>query len=250
MFYFLLFITSLFSVDLSTHEKSLYSAHGEDGLIARIFELLEPQSRYCVEIGAGDGITKSNTYLLRLQDWHCSLFDRTNELTEFKLYKEFINANNINEIFQKYLIPQQIDLLCIDNFNEFYIWHALDPKYQPRVVIIKYNASLLLEDKVAKYCPFYCGDGTNYFGASIKALYHLGRKKGYSLIYAESIGMNLFFIRDDVLKEKNLQFKNANDVEKLFRYPAYANGPHGGYKQDPKNREYFPSWQFLASQPD
>lgn len=244
LFVFFIFFSSLAAeeIDLTTYEKFLYSSHGEDGIIARIFELIHPTSRYCVDIGAGDGITGSNTYLLRLQGWNCSLFDRINEILAFKLYKEFITADNVNETFKKYRIPPNLDLLCIDNYNEFYIWNILDEKYRPAVVLIKYNASLLAyEDKVAKYRPFYCGDGTNYFGASIIALYNLGRKKGYSLVYAESIGMNLFFIRDDILKEKDLHFKNMNDPEKIYRFPAYANGPHGGFRQDPKNREYYPS---------
>jgi len=233
-------------IDLATYEKFIYSAHGEDGIIARIFELIQPKSRYCVDIGAGDGITGSNTYLLRLQRWNCALFDRKHEVFQHKLYKEFINAENVNTVFKKYRVQPDMDLLTIDNYNEFYIWKDLDEKYKPALVIIKYNGSLLAhDDKVAKYRPFFCGDGTNYWGASITALYHLGRKKGYSLVYAESIGMSLFFIRDDIIQEKNLHFKNMNDPEKIYRFPAYANGPHGGYKQDPKNQPYHSSLEIL-----
>lgn len=233
-------------IDLSGYEKLLYSKHGEDGIIARIFELIGPKYRYCVDIGANDGITSSNTYLLRLQGWNSALFDRTHEKIAFKLYKELITADNVNEIFEKYNVQPNIDFLSIDNFNEFYIWKNLDETYKPRVVLIKYNATHPpTVDCVAKYRPYYFGDGTNYFGASILALYNLGRLKGYSLVYAESIGMNLFFIRDDVLEEKNLHFKNMNDVEKIYRFPAYANGPNGGYRQDPKARAYLTSSEAL-----
>jgi hypothetical protein len=53
---------------------------------------------------------------------------------------------------------------------------------------------LHFEDRVIPYCPTDRWDGTNYFGASIHAYYLLGRKKGYSLVYAENSGTNLFFI--------------------------------------------------------
>ncbi|MBX7066658.1 MAG: hypothetical protein K1X28_05455 [Parachlamydiales bacterium] len=233
-------------IDLSGYEKLLYSKHGEDGIISRIFQFIEPKHKFCLDIGAGDGITSSNTYLLRLQGWNCSLFDRTHEKIPFKLYKEFITAENLNEILKKYNVPTGIDFMSIDHYNEFYIWHSLDEKYRPAVVAIKYNATHGPDqDLVAKYRPFFIGDGTNYFGASILAMYRLGRSKGYSLVYAESIGMTLFFIRDDILEEKKLHFKNMNDVEKIYRFAAYGNGPNGGYRQDPKARAYISSSDVL-----
>jgi len=232
--------------DLSSYEKSLYSFRGEDGIIARIFQLISPSSHYLVEFSAGDGITGSNTYLLRHQGWKCLLLDRTHEMLDFNLFKEFITAENINQIFSQYSVPRNLDLLCIDSYNEFYIWKNLDSQYKPRVVVIKYNGTHLPnEDKVAKYRPYYCGDETNYFGASILAMYNLGRAKGYSLIYAESVGVNLFFIRDDVLQQSGIHFKNVNDVEKIYRYPAYGKGPNGGHRQDLKNRPYVNSTELL-----
>jgi len=234
-------------VDLTAYEKGLYSYRGEDGILARIFQLIPPTSRYVVEFSAGDGITRSNSYLLRLQGWNCLLMDRANEILEYKLYKEFVTADTINQLFSKYRVPETFDLLCIDNYNEFYIWKNLDPKYKPKVVVIKYNATHLPnEDKVAKYRPYYCGDESNYFGASILALYNLGRKKGYTLVYAENVGVNLFFICDDVLKESELQFKDENDVQKLYCYPAYGKGPNGGHREDPKHRPYLTSEELLC----
>lgn len=138
--------------------------------------------------------------------------------------------------------PPDLALLAIDiGYNDFYVWKALDKAYQPDVVLVHYNGSHPPdEDKVVKYHPFFCGGSTNYYGASILALYHLGRSKGYSLIYAEKTGTNLFFIRDDILRAKNLTFKNMNDVEKIYRYPA-----HGIRAQDRTGRPYMTSESLL-----
>jgi hypothetical protein len=72
-------------------------------------------------------------------------------------------------------------------------------------------------------------------------MYQLGRAKGYSLVYAERSGHYLFFIRDEVLREKNLVFKQMNQPQALhknFQLP-------GEIFPDQKQREYISSSQLL-----
>lgn len=234
-------------VDLSRYEKGIFSQNGEDGILAKIFGLIGTESNYCVEFGAGDGVAASNTYFFRTQGWNCLLLDRSFEIPEYNLQKEFISKENINELFYKYEVPFDLDLLSIDiDYNDFYVWMALDPKFEAKVVVIECNGTHLPdEDKVVQYRRLYEWDGTNYFGASIRALYNLGRAKGYSLVYQESTGANLFFIKDTVLQEKNLKFKNMNEVEKIYNGPKYGGGPNGGHPADLKNRKYTSSQEQL-----
>jgi hypothetical protein len=233
-------------IDLSIHESSFYSPNGEDGIFARIFASVKPISRFCVECGAYDGITNSMTYLLRNQGWRGILFDRSYEISSLGLYKEFITCDNVNIIFDKYGVPEIFDLLTLDTgYNDYYIWQAIDARYRPSVVCIAYNAFHLPdEDKIVIPHPYFCGDDTNYFGASILALYNLGLSKGYGLVYAEQSGRHLFFIRQDVLEKNNVSFKNANDVAAIYRHPEYENG-QGGVRQDPKRRKYLSSKEVL-----
>jgi hypothetical protein len=226
-------------IDLSLYEKSLYSQNGEDGVLAKIFQVVLPRSQFCVEFSSYDGVTDSNIHLFRLQGWKSVQFDRQYQIPKLNLYKEFVNTETIDEVFDRHQISADLDLVSIDvGYNDFYLWKALDPKYRPSVVVIAYNASLALEDKVVKYRPFYVGDDTNYYGASLPALYRLGRSKGYSLVYAESSGTNLFFIRDDLLTE-DATFKDRNEVEKLYRPPKEERS------EDFKQRPYFSSEEVL-----
>lgn len=256
-YFFYLFFLSVFSfktlpaenIDLLRYEYKIYSQNGEDGIIHQIFETIGTQTKYYVEFGTENG-SECNTRYLMKRGWTGLLMDGSHRNPKINLHQEYITAENINLLFQKYHVPFDFDLLSIDiDFNDFYVWHALDKAYQPRVVIIEYNATHLPhEDKVIIYDPKGYWDKTNYFGASMLAMYHLGKSKGYSLVYAN--GVNLFFIRDDIideLEEQEVLFKHINDVEALYRPPTYGNGPNGGHYQDPQNRTYLSSKEILQS---
>jgi hypothetical protein len=238
-FLFIFFFLSLFGkeIDLSQYEKSLYSQNGEDGIISQLFQLILPETKSCVELAAYDGIPKSNTHLLRLQGWNCLQIDRQYQIPKENIYKEFITAETVNEIFQKYHVPEKFDLLSIDmGYNDFHIWNSLDLKYNPSVVIIQYNSTHLPdEDKIVKYRPYYLGDSTDYYGASILALYNLGRSKGYNLVYAENSGNHLFFVREDLFLQNEIKFKNLNEVDKLYRPPLCKRS------HDLRSRQYITS---------
>ncbi len=229
-------------IDLNRHEISLYSKNGEDGILAKIVQAIGPIPHYCVDIGASDGRDGSNTYLLRLQGWQGLLLDRRFENPILNLHQEYISAENINSLLSKYEVPLEFGLLSIGiDYNDFYIWKALKGEYRPALVLIQYNGKHSpFEDKIVKYRPFFIGDTTDYFGASLLALFNLGRAKGYSLVYADKSGTHLFFVRDDLIRERVRKgepgFKEMNDPIKLHR-----NVSHTDRTPDPKNRPYISS---------
>ena len=236
-------------IDLSQHERKVFSQNGEDGVIKKIFEVIKTTNKYYVEFGV-ENANECNTRNLRENcGWSGLLMDGGYENKEIGLYQEFITAENINELFQKYKVPQEFDLLSIDiDYNDFYVWKSLDEIYQPRVVIIEYNASHLpTEDKVVKYDPNAVWDETNYFGASIRALYNLGKRKGYSLIYAENQGVNLFFVKTSILSQIEHSFKDTNNIFLIYNSPKYSSDISGGHRPDDKNREYVTSEEILST---
>lgn len=239
-------------IDLSYSEKRVFSQNGEDGVTMAIFDLVGVLSSTYVEFGTESGI-QCNTRVLREQGWTGLLMDGWWEDAGINLKREIITAENIVPLFQKYGVEKEFDLLSIDiDFNDFYVWKEICKEYSPRVVIIEYNASHLPnEDKVIVYDPNGWWDQTNYYGASILSLFRLGRTYGYSLVYAESIGVNLFFIRDDIvasLENEGVTFKNINDVDAIYRYPRYGVGPNGGHKPDLKLRPFASAEDILLSE--
>ncbi len=237
-------------IDLEKFEKHVTCQNGEDGVLEKIASLLTLQSGYYVEFDYNSDIESNTRFLKERYGWHGLLLAKDYENPKINLHREFITAGNIHALLQKYQVPGEFDLLSIDmDYNDFYVWHALSNLYSPKVVVIEYNASHLpQQDRVAIQVPHGGWDGTNYFGASILALYQLGRSAGYSLVYAAHPGVNLFFIRDDIiytLEEEGITFKDLNDVNKIYKAPAYGIGSDGGHRPDPQNRPYLAAKDIL-----
>ena len=240
---FPIFCQTVEEINLELFEQKIYSQNGEDGVLRHIFDVIGTTSKHFVEFGVQDGSECNTRYFREMFGWVGLMMD----LGEENLQHEYIKAENINDLFQKYNVPKEFDLLSIDiDFNDFYIWQALGSNYHPRVVVIEYNATHSPEeDKISIYDPDGNWDGTNYYGASILALHNLAQKLGYSLVYADQRGVNLFFIRNDVLENCPNKFLNVNNVEKLYKPPRYSNGPNNGHPADPRNREYVSSQEIL-----
>ncbi len=223
------FVSANEVIDLSKYEIRRIAQHGEDGILEKLFQLVGATSKYYVEFGAGDGHFCSNVkYLKEKYGWNGLLLDggcsnNTADDLSINLHEEFITAENICELFEKYNVPSEFDLISIDiDRNDFYVWQALSNYYRPRVVVIEFNSGFNFdEDRVIKYSANEPWDGSSYSGSSMLALYNLGRSLGYSLIYQESEGVNLFFVRDDILESVDITFENINNVAKLYHATPY-----------------------------
>ena len=213
-------------IDLSAHENQISSQQGEDGVIATILKEIGVKNRVAVEFGALDGPT-DNTLLLKKTGW--KVYQINGEKLTPNIHKAFITAENINKVFKNLGVPQEFDVLSIDiDYNDYWVWKALT--YRPRLVVIEHNASIPPDEaRVVPYDPKAGWNGTNYFGASLKALEKLGKFKQYSLVYVESMGVNAFFVRNDCLT-RNIKVLTAKEA---YQKPKY--GPNdGGHPQSDK----------------
>jgi hypothetical protein len=54
----------------------------------------------------------------------------------------FITRDNIEGIFNKNDVPENLDLLSVDiDGNDYWIWKAIS-NYKPRVVVVEYNSTI------------------------------------------------------------------------------------------------------------
>lgn len=214
---------------LNRYEKRLYSQNGEDGILEAILTRLGTTNRYFVEFGAGNG-KECNTARLTRDNWTGLLMDICDGTSPagLPIYGAFVTAENVETVFTRHQVPQGFDLLSIDiDGNDYWVWKAIH-SYAPRIVIIEYNASVPPERAMTiAYEPTFRWGGTDYFGASLRALKELGESKGYKLLACDNSGTNAFFVQEDLAAGKF----SPRTISDVYRSPGYSNGQ--GHPPDP-----------------
>ncbi len=217
-------------INIESYKKNVFSQFGQDGLLEKLFEIINPINKFFVEFGSsGNDEGDGNTAYLRRFGFDGLLMNNTEHPyggeipnKKYDLKIETVTAENINELFKKYSIPECFDFLSIDvDGNDYWIWKALSDYYKPSIVCIEINPHIDINKSIVqKYDSNWIWGGNCAFGSSIKAMFNLGMSKNYSLIAC--CGADLIFIRDKSIPE-NIEFKNINYMEKLFDLDPHYN---------------------------
>jgi hypothetical protein len=216
------------------YEFRVYSQWGEDGIIDHLVSNALIANRSFVEFGV-ESYTEANTlFLLKHRQWrglvidgspqHIETIRRSETFWKYDLYADcsFITKDNINEIILRNGFSGDLGILSVDiDGNDYWVWDAITA-VSPRIVISEYNS---LFGPTAKVSIPYQADfyrqadkaPRGYFGASIAALDHLAREKGYSLVAGNSAGNNVFFVRNDCLGSLQAVSPEAAYVQAAFR---------------------------------
>lgn len=189
---------------LNRYRKNVKSQFGEDGIIAKIFEILprDRQNHWSCEFGAWDGKHCSNTYnLLMNVGWRGVLIeanprkfrdlqvtykgvDRAVLLNEFV---QFSGENTLDQILARHAIPRDFDLLSIDiDGNDYHILASIQV-YRPKVIVIEFNPTI--PDNIAFIQE---ADPRWQHGSSLLAITELAKKKDYELICVNA--ENAFYV--------------------------------------------------------
>lgn len=206
---------------LLDYSNIVTSQFGEDGVLCKIFEIIGTNNKWCVELGALNGVHDSNVFnLIKSMCWSGILIEA--DITNFKKleklyngksnilcinkYVSFEGENSLDSIFSKTLLPCDFDLLSLDiDGNEYHLWQSLR-NYSPRVIVVEFNPS------IPNDIDFIQPRDMNVFqGSSLSAFVKLGMTKGYELISV--IGVNAIFVKKDLF---HLFYIKNNSPESLY----------------------------------
>jgi hypothetical protein len=213
---------------LMEYKKNITSIRGEDGILRKIFEIIKGD-KWCVEFGAGDGKSSSNTWNFIVNEgWSAVLIeaDKKEFISLIKTYEKikraiclnkFINftgSDSIDDILSDTSIPQSFDLISIDiDGNDYHIWKSIK-KFEPKVVIIEFNPSFPNHVEFIQARNFKVKQGS-----SILSIVKLGKIKGYELVAVTDI--NAIFVRKEffeLFKIKDNSLPNIRDDNKYRTY--------------------------------
>ena len=215
---------------LAQHARNVTSQDGEDGIIEKIFEVVPPANRWCLEIGAYDGKLHSNTWnLIVNRGWRGVLVEGRTLLYEqlaaryragnpepegrvadkvvlYHEYAAFEGPRSLDALLSRAGAPRDLDFLSIDiDSNDWHLWDALKV-YRPRVLQIEFNATIPNDVYFVQE-----RDATVTHGCSLLALIELGKKKGYELVAAQTA--NAFFVRTELYPAFGIP---DNDIDAMY----------------------------------
>lgn len=220
--------------DFRKSEFRVFSQWGEDGIIQFLLQNVSIKHPIFVEFGV-ENYTESNTrFLLTNNQWSGIVIDGNDENIEYikkdpiywaanlKAISAFITKDNINELITANGVKGDIGILSIDiDGNDYWVWKAIEC-ISPRIVICEYNSLFgPVAEVTTPYNPDFVRDTAHfskvYYGASISALNKLAVSKGYSLVATNSVGNNIFFIRNDLIKSIPILTPSQTYLRSHFR---------------------------------
>lgn len=222
-------------------EFRAFSQWGEDGIIAALLQEVPIANRTFIEFGVETFVEANTRFLLTRHNWSGTVIDgsernidairRSTAYWKHDLHarRAFITAENIDGLLHAAHPDPDLGLLSIDiDGNDYWVWKAIT-SVSPRIVICEYNS--LFGPDATVTIPYESGfsrprtgPARMCYGASIAALHHLARSRGYSLVAGNAAGNNAFFVRDDCLGQLPRRTPGEVYTRAMFREGRDADG--------------------------
>lgn len=184
---------------LADYASNTYSQAGEDGIVGFLLGRMGEGDRCCVEIGAGDGRTCSNTMALREQGWRAVLVEadptRAQRCAEFasdqvSVYHRAVSPggdDSIDAILADAAVSQ-VDFMSIDVDGIDY-WLFSEMTGRPRVVCVEFNKT------IPPHMLVQPGRLDNQCGVSAATMRRAGEQRGFAMVGVADT--NMWFVRTE-----------------------------------------------------
>jgi len=212
----------------------VHSQNDEDGIIQEIFRRIGTVNKTFVEVGVGNGL-ENNTLHLLLQGWRGLWIEGSPEFVEhinkkftfalsngtLKVRHAWVQRDCINQLIAEgWGESGELDLLSLDiDGNDYHVLEAIEP-LNARVILVEYNPKFHPPVKwIMEHNPNHSYDGSDYFGCSLKSYEELLSARGYKLVGCNLLGVNAFFVREDLVKNHfhgDCSAENHYEPERFF----------------------------------
>jgi hypothetical protein len=243
---------------LQFSEEKVYSQNGEDGVLVALLNMINVKYRSFVEFGVSDGRECNTRILWQDSNFQGLMMDGGNVNTAINLQQEFITESNVLDIFDKYNISKNFDVLSVDvDMFDYWILARLlrDGQYRPRIMIVETNPTLCLNkaghinhrdysrlnaEPLTVVHPNMTDqtvwDLSRYSGGNPASFQQLGKEFGYEMVYCERCGVNCFLVlRSELPEVCQLDFGLP-----MIPYPCFGTartgGAYPGHEIDPLER--------------
>ncbi len=208
---------------LDVHRRNVTSQCGEDGLIEHLLTLMPATPKTCLEVGAGDGISLSNTNTLwSKQGWRALLIEGVPlgvemiekraagnaNVTAVCAYITPAGENSIDAIVARTKFPAHLGVLSLDiDSNDLEVLENLRA-VTADIVVIEFNHEIPPE------IDYRDLPGDVFFRHSAKAVERVAKTKGYRLIACT--GPNAILVREAALTPEAARALPAVTAEQAF----------------------------------
>ena len=205
------------SLCLRDYEFKVFSQWGEDGIIQHLTRVVEIRNRTFIEFGVESFFESNCRFLMMKDDWSGFIIDGSanhlNRLRKSHFFwkheliarNAFITRENINSLLAESGFDQDLGILSVDiDGNDYHVIEAI-VGFRPRILICEFNTVFGPSRKISvPYAADFYRTSQHYsnlyFGASLAAITHLAKNRGYSLVGINVA--NAFYVRNDLLNDR------------------------------------------------
>jgi hypothetical protein len=197
-----------------------YSQFHEDAIVDGLLRQIGVTNKFCVDIGAHDGVTLSNTKRLTEQGWYGIFIEqdksRYHNLVDLHGEQQCVNLtvgdkHPIDSILLEAeplgYVPPQPDFMSLDiDGQEYYVWDDM-VKYRPRIVCVEWSPYVNNE-----FIPIRNTDGKDGLNqAGLKPMLRLAHNKNYCVVAITPV--NLICVDRALCPERNKYWDGEFPIE-------------------------------------